>query len=775
MMMAQPYGVHQGIPQHPMSQGHALALGQHPNQHPGAMVQQVHPVVTGPGPQVSQGGPMMGGMPPGAGNGGPGGPVQAHAMSHLGPQAHLFQQPQYAQNFAQNPHQLMQHQQNLLRQRMMFQQQQAQHVQPQHQQHQQQPQQPQPQPQQHGGHPVTMPNGTQGLNTAQMVALQNPAMRPTNLQMQQLQQQMSHGQPQNFQQQQQLFAMQAQAQAHAQAQAQAQAQQAHHAQQNQQAQQQQNAALQPGQHTPQQRPAPQPQSVHEAQSVTPQPQAGPPPHQGSATPQPNPQAPSSQPPQQQPVVTQGQPTPNLAPQQLPQNQQQQQSQQQQQQQQQHQQQGQSQQAQSQPQQQPQAQPGQQHPGQQQGQQQHPMTAQEAQAKAQQQNAALMLQQQRMAMRGQAILCLGNFAEQLSAFQTRGEATDLGYWSTFVDRFYAPNGVLRQGVYNPQAGSKQFEISTPALARYYLTQFTSGIRQIQMLVEGARERESPNGGHIVECPKASFIYWFTNDTQLFSTGTLRAHFDFQNKIEMLDIVVMNHTEYLPRSQVLALEVDQKQSPKVTKNMGKRAQQKQPPQPAITLPESMVTSNGVPTAVMSFLEVAETISQMQMLFQYSHQHPDLTPAESLRSLVGNIHNPNTNPVFMPGPMNPALQQGPNGRAPSIGVPNQFASPGLSHLSLPVGAQGSPHLTGSAHPSPAQGNLPGPPGMGPQGQMQQNAVQVARASASPSVSNKRRRTSTVKMEGEEGEVNGTAPGPGKVKASPRVGKRQKGAAPQ
>ena len=98
-------------------------------------------------------------------------------------------------------------------------------------------------------------------------------------------------------------------------------------------------------------------------------------------------------------------------------------------------------------------------------------------------------------------------------QTRGEAADILYWQSFVDRFYSPMGVLRQGIWNPQTGSKQFEISTPALARYYLTQFTSGIRHIQMVVEGARERETPNGGHIVESQRTSFIYWFTNDSQV----------------------------------------------------------------------------------------------------------------------------------------------------------------------------------------------------------------------------------------------------------------------
>lgn len=96
-MMAQPFPAHQGIPQHPgLPPGHQMAPGQHPG-HPGAgMMQQMHPGVSAPGgPQVSQAGAMMG-MPPGAVTTGPGGPVpNAHALSHLGPQAHLFQQQQF--------------------------------------------------------------------------------------------------------------------------------------------------------------------------------------------------------------------------------------------------------------------------------------------------------------------------------------------------------------------------------------------------------------------------------------------------------------------------------------------------------------------------------------------------------------------------------------------------------------------------------------------------------------------------------------------------------
>lgn len=173
-------------------------------------------------------------------------------------------------------------------------------------------------------------------------------------------------------------------------------------------------------------------------------------------------------------------------------------------------------------------------------------------------------------------------------------------------------------------------------------------------------------------------------------------------------------------------------------------------------------------------------MQMLFQFSQQNPQLSPPDALRNLVNTLQvqnaNSGMNSGFMPSPMNPGMQPGQHPRAPSMGGPNQFASPAMAHLGLP-GNQGSPHLSGSAHPSPAQSHLAGPPGMVPPGQVQPNVAQGNSASASPNVSNKRRRASTVKMENDDAggapEVNGApGAGPKTVKASPRVGgKRQKG----
>lgn len=233
--------------------------------------------------------------------------------------------------------------------------------------------------------------------------------------------------------------------------------------------------------------------------------------------------------------------------------------------------------------------------------------------------------------------------------------------------------------------------------------------------------------------------------------------------MLDITVTSHNEFIPRNQLLEAMVEQKQSPKLAKSAAKRAQKQAQ---SITLPESMVTPNGLPTPVIQFLEVAETMSQMQMLFNFSAQHSQLSAADALRGLVGNF-NQNSNPnVGFAAPMNPGMQPMPRG--PNMGPPSQFASPAMAHLGLP-GAQGSPHLTGSAHASPAQSQLAGPPGM----QVQSSPDGV---NNSPNVGgNKRRRASTVKQENDDNgsvEVNGNAPGSGKVKNS-RVPKRQKGAA--
>lgn len=83
--------------------------------------------------------------------------------------------------------------------------------------------------------------------------------------------------------------------------------------------------------------------------------------------------------------------------------------------------------------------------------------------------------------------------------------------------------------------------------------------------------------------------------------MRVVLDVNHKIEMIDLNVNSHNEYIPRHLLQPPEPTEPQtkSPKLTKNQ-KRAQKQAAP-PPIVVPESLVNSLGIPTPVQSFLEV------------------------------------------------------------------------------------------------------------------------------------------------------------------------------
>jgi len=183
-------------------------------------------------------------------------------------------------------------------------------------------------------------------------------------------------------------------------------------------------------------------------------------------------------------------------------------------------------------------------------------------------------------------------------------------------------------------------------------------------------------------------------------------------------------------------------------------------------------------------------MRDLFEFAHQNNTLTPKEALEQMVDQLQSQQqqqtslqqtqmANMASVPNPTVLALQQqqqqfqqppaglrtpGLNGLGPQNSM---FASPAHAHLGLP-NVNASPRIP----PSPAQlGQMgaPAPPMIAQRSQ--QGSSSNASATASPNVTNKRRRASMVKVEGDGGDVetNGVQP---KVKPSPKVNtKRQKG----
>ena len=306
------------------------------------------------------------------------------------------------------------------------------------------------------------------------------------------------------------------------------------------------------------------------------------------------------------------------------------------------------------------------------------------------------------------------------------------------------------------------------------------------------------------------------------GNLRAQFNQHGKIEVLECNVLEHTEYISRSkyQASSESPEQKPSPNISKSSGKRAaaQQRLNKQSQVAQEQSMqagpprppINRWGVTNAVSNMLEVcfqrilyvvsayksklAETFSQMEHLFQFSQQHPQLTASDALRQLVVYFQNPAQNQTNFNVAMHQQglINQGqaPAGqRTPGYNGPNQFASPANAHLNLPMNTTSASPAT--IHMSPAMQNhnlqthlqQQAPTSVGMVTQQSQQGTntsvgtgsQATSANASPSVTNKRRRPSGVKMESEDAgggpEINGTGP---KVKPSPRIGgKKQKSGA--
>lgn len=171
-------------------------------------------------------------------------------------------------------------------------------------------------------------------------------------------------------------------------------------------------------------------------------------------------------------------------------------------------------------------------------------------------------------------------------------------------------------------------------------------------------------------------------------------------------------------------------------------------------------------------------MGPLMEYYHQHPGVTPKDSLLRVTQenaqNMAQANTNRVNQMARMaNNQIGGFPNQMNPGMNGPNMMNSPAMTHLGIQ--GQNSPMMGGPAHtPSPAHN-----PGVGGVSMMHQMSAQGSNLSGSqgpstntsPNMTHKKRRASVVKMEEENAQGDQNGP---RVKASPKNGgKRQKGSA--
>ena len=209
------------------------------------------------------------------------------------------------------------------------------------------------------------------------------------------------------------------------------------------------------------------------------------------------------------------------------------------------------------------------------------------------------------LKGQSTLMLLNFADQLSQYNMKArQSNDIKYWNQFVERFFAPTGVLRQQLCASSDGSaKTYEFTNGIIPRYYWMFFTHGVQHIQMILESAIEKELPHGGSFVDCSRAAVIHWYQDGRQVMMNGTLKAQFGANGKLEVLEHNVTEHHEYISRAKLLEqpLSPEQKLSPNLTKGKKNQARSKPPNEPTYTIPKSAVGEYGLTDETQLFFEV------------------------------------------------------------------------------------------------------------------------------------------------------------------------------
>ena len=80
----------------------------------------------------------------------------------------------------------------------------------------------------------------------------------------------------------------------------------------------------------------------------------------------------------------------------------------------------------------------------------------------------------------------------------------------MNRFFSANGVFRHSLHiseTEDTTDKQYEIAYPAIARYFHTHFSSGVRSMQLIMEkGLSDKPLPGECYCIE-NRASMVYWF----------------------------------------------------------------------------------------------------------------------------------------------------------------------------------------------------------------------------------------------------------------------------
>ncbi|TFY60614.1 hypothetical protein EVJ58_g5043 [Rhodofomes roseus] len=295
-----------------------------------------------------------------------------------------------------------------------------------------------------------------------------------------------------------------------------------------------------------------------------------------------------------------------------------------------------------------------------------------------------------------------------------------------------------------SGDFEAEIGTPILPRFFQVTTQSGVQSMSLSLDGARERATNNVRAVVECPDALWTFRYLNGYTVVLKGPFTANVvavtepQMQNytlRIESLIFDALTHEKLINIDSIEGTRIAS--SPAASQGMGDVDPRYEEPRTVIeraSFPAEPINAFGIPQATMRCLELAESVTQMGDLIQFSASQ-QMGPKEALSRYAERLREnyrqatagefkpdlgPKSNLPGRPGPGTNALD-GVNGGVPptppSSMYPGTPSSSSMQQGQAPPTPQNPPHAE------------PGKQGKGSQQQASsQNMVSTPASASTP-----------------------------------------------
>ncbi|CDO74192.1 hypothetical protein BN946_scf185043.g244 [Trametes cinnabarina] len=300
-----------------------------------------------------------------------------------------------------------------------------------------------------------------------------------------------------------------------------------------------------------------------------------------------------------------------------------------------------------------------------------------------------------------------------------------YWTKLLAEYFTEKSTMKLTLWkdNQRSEAKPFEIGSLILPRFFLVTSQSGVKSMSISLDGGRERLVTATHALVECANAAWTFQYQNGYHITLRGPLSADVVVQPhppsppgsvstytlKLERLQFDAFYHDKFIALDAIGGERIAESPRGMPPSPGGAANGQAEDPHrfdearyiiEHAVVPAEPINAFGIPQATMRCLELAESVTQMSELIQFSTD-TKLGPIDALHTFAQQIRQAralNHGPPITGIPIHHSEgssafdghgMNGLNGASQSMFMHNSGNAAGPS--------QGSPRNAGQSHNAP------------------------------------------------------------------------------